>query len=181
MKNIFKFVIAITISELAGVLGSLFTIPAVTTWYATLTKPQFSPPNWIFGPVWTTLYFLIGISLYLVWKNDFKILHPMSLKKSWNAWSGQLWAGPLQKINIIAIFAVQYTLNVLWSLVFFGLHSPGIAFSVIVALWISIVYLMINFYRVSKASAWILLPYFLWVTFAAYLNYAIFSLNYLVK
>lgn len=174
-----KFVTAIIISELAGVIGSLFTVPAISGWYATLNKPELNPPAWIFGPVWITLYFLIGISLYLVWIHDWKVRYPLltNSRKPWNPWSRRLWLGNLQKVNIIGVFTVQYILNIVWSLVFFGWHSPQMAFFVILALWVSIIYTAVNFYRVSKVAAWLLLPYILWVSFAAYLNYAIWYLN----
>ncbi len=179
INNPIKFIISVVVSELAGVVGAIFTTSSVTTWYATLNKPALNPPAWVFGPVWTTLYFLIGISLYLVWKRDWKIVNHFweNRDKPWNPISKRLWQGDWQKANVIAIFLVQYILNILWSLVFFGLHQPAWAFFVIVALWVSIIYLIINFYRISKTAAWLLAPYFLWVSFAAYLNLAIWALN----
>lgn len=179
INNFLKFVIAVAISEMAGVIGAIFTAPSVAGWYTTLTKPALNPPGWIFGPVWTTLYFLIGVSLYLVWKRNWKVIHPLWEKsgKAWNPLSERLWRGDLQKVNIIGIFIGQYILNILWSVVFFGLHRPDFALFVILALWVSIVYLIINFYRVSKLAAWLLLPYILWVSFATYLNYAFRALN----
>ena len=109
------------------------------------------------------------------WKvgNDFL----STSKKAWNPWSARFWNGDLQKQNIIAIFAVQLVLNVLWSFIFFGLHQPGLAFFELIALWFSILYLIINFYRVSKAAAWLLVPYILWVTFAGYLDWAMWMMN----
>lgn len=174
-----KLLISVVICELAGIAGSLFTVPAISGWYATLNKPVFSPPNWIFAPVWTTLYLLMGISLYLVWKNNWQVKNPLlqSGRKTWNLWSERLWTGDLQKVNIISIFALQYVLNILWSYIFFGLHSPVLAFIEILALWWAIVYTVVNFYRVSKSAAYILLPYLIWVSFAAVLNYSLMVLN----
>jgi len=180
MPNSFKLVIAILISGLAGVTGSLFTAPSISSgWYADLGKPEFAPPNWVFGPVWTTLYFLIGISLFLVWKNNWETTNRIleSKQKEWNEWSKRLWTGDLQKANAVAIFAVQYILNILWSFVFFGLRLPDLAFFVILALWFAVIFTIINFYRISKPAAYLLLPYIVWVSFAGYLNYSIWQLN----
>ncbi len=184
MNNYLKLIISVVVSELAGVFGLIFTTPAVNpstgsgqAWYATLVKPELAPPNWIFAPVWTILFFILGVSLYVVWKNDFRVVNPVFTKKAWNKLSERLWTGDLQKLNTIAIFSVQYILNILWSFVFFGLHSPGLAFFVLLALWFSIIYLIINFYRISKIAGYLLIPYILWVSFAGYLNYSIWQLN----
>lgn len=178
-KNIPLLIFCIVLSELAGSLGSIFTVSAIPTWYATLAKPALNPPNWIFGPVWFTLYFLIGVSLFLVWKRHWKVTHQIFTrhKKSWNRWSQQLWLGKWQTFNIVAIFIFQYVLNILWSVVFFSWHSPMLAFFTLGALWIAIIYTIVNFYRVSKLAAWLLLPYLLWVSFAGYLNWSIWMLN----
>lgn len=155
-KNIFfKLIIAIAVSEMAGVIGSLFTMPAIQSgWYANIIKPTLNPPAWVFGPVWTTLFVLMGIAAFLVWKKNDK------------------------KIKIaLGIFIGQLVLNTLWSFVFFGLHNPGGALVEIVFLWFAILATIIAFFRISKPAAWLLLPYILWVSFAAYLNFAIWSLN----
>lgn len=181
MKNLLKFIFAVGISELAGAVGALFTMPAIESgWYATLEKPALIPPSWVFGPVWTALYFLLGVSLYIVWAKNWKIQNPLLDKthKAWNKISERLWRGDWQKQNIIAIFAMNYLFNILWSAVFFGLKNPGLGFFVILALWTSIVYLIANFYRISKLSAWLLLPYLAWVSFAVYLNFSIWILNF---
>lgn len=177
--NALKFVIAIAVSELAGVIGVVFTAPAISVWYAGLVKSALNPPSWVFGPVWTALYVLIGIALYLVWKNDWKTNNPiwMGEGKAWNAWSRRLWTGDLQKANAVAIFGVQYILNTAWSYLFFGLHLSGFAFFELCALWFSIVWTVIVFYRISRPAAYLLLPYLLWVSFALYLNYSIWILN----
>src|SRR3989344_1165788 len=179
INNFFKFIIAIVVSELAGVIGAVFTTSAIPTWYAGLAKPALNPPSWGFGPVWTTLFALIGVALFLVWRKDFQVTNPLfeNTRRAWNPWSERLWRGDWQKFNTMAIFALQYILNIAWSLVFFGLHRPDAAFFVLIALWFSIVYLIFNFYRYSKLAAWLLVPYLLWVAFAGYLNYSIWTIN----
>ena len=179
INNFLKLAIAIIVSEFAGVIGTMFTTPSIPIWYATLVKPAFNPPAWVFGPVWTALYALMGISLYLVWKNDWKVRNHIleGKRKAWNYLSERLWTGSWQRENAIAIFSVQLFLNILWSIVFFGLESPGSAFFVILALWFAILHTIVNFYRISKVSAYLLLPYILWVSFAAYLNFFIWILN----
>jgi translocator protein len=147
--NFIKFLTSIIICEAAGVVGSIFTIPSIQSWYATLNKPAINPPSWVFGPVWTTLFLLMGISLYLVWA----------------------------KGKVPVIFWVQLVLNVLWSIIFFGWQQPGVAFFELIMLWFAILYTIINFWRVSKPAAYLLLPYIVWVTFAGFLNYSLWLLN----
>jgi len=154
--NIFKFIVSITLCFVVAFLGSAFTLPSITTWYAQLNKPFFSPPNWIFGPVWTVLYFLMGVSLYIIWNKNLK---------------------NKKKEDAIKIFIFQLTLNLLWSLVFFGLHQPLLAFIAIIILWISIFMMIKYFYKISKTSAYLLVPYIIWVTFASILNLAVAVLN----
>lgn len=185
-NNIFKLIVSIVICEFAGIIGSFFmdstsspqAISAIPNWYAGLAKPALNPPNWVFGPVWTLLYLLMGVSLYLVWKNDWKIENHIleGKRKTWNYLSERFWTGTLQKVNVIAIFSIQLVLNILWSFIFFGLKNPGLAFFEILALWFAILYTIINFYRISKASVYLLLPYIIWVSFAGYLNYSIWQL-----
>lgn len=180
MQKMKKFIISIILCELAGAIGAIYTAPAINSWYVHLVKPLLNPPNWIFAPVWTILYFLMGVSLYLVWKNDWKVVNYILVPKhrSWNQWSERFWMGDWQKVNTISIFVVQYLLNASWSYLFFGLHSPALGFFGILALWWSILYTMVNFYRISKLSAWILAPYIIWVSFAVYLNLSIWFLNF---
>ncbi len=147
------FVIA---CELAGAIGSLFTIPAIGTWYAALHKPFFTPPSYVFGPIWLVLYALIGISAYLVWE--------VGLRKRG------------VKVALVA-FAVQLVLNVLWSALFFGLRSPLYGFIAIVVLWLSVLVTLLTFWRVSKKGAAVFLPYMAWVTFALLLNLFVVLLN----
>lgn len=156
MRSTAKLIIAIAISELAGVVGSFFTSPAVAAWYPQLTTSAVNPPAWVFGPVWTTLFAMMGIAAFLVWKKGLK----------------------RRDVKIaLSIFLGQLVLNTLWSLIFFGLHSPGGALVEIVFLWLAIAATIVAFAKVSKAAAWMLAPYILWVSFAAYLNYAIWILN----
>lgn len=177
--NAIKLLASIIICELAGVLGSVFTYSKISTWYKTLEKPGFNPPGWIFGPVWTTLFLLMGISLYLVWAKDWQTDNKIfcSKRKIWNSWSQKFFDGKWQKANIILIFAVQLFLNVLWSVIFFGMQNPGVAFFELLMLWFAILYTIINFYRISKVAAYLLLPYILWVSFAGILNYFLWILN----
>jgi len=154
--RIVQFISSLAIPLAAGAVGSLFTIPAIPTWYAVLVKPFFTPPAWVFSPVWTVLYILMGIALYLVWI------------KGWNDKYVQM---------AIAIFAIQLTLNVLWTFLFFGLHSPFLGLLGILLLWVAIILNVLAFFRVSAGAAILLVPYFVWVSFAAILNYAIFVLN----
>jgi len=177
--NFFKLIIAIALTEVAGVIGAIFTTPLTLDWYADLTKPGLNPPDWLFGPVWIMLYALIGVALYLVWKNNWKVRNHILERgqKTWNRFSERFWTGSWQKQNVIAIFGIQLFLNILWTYIFFGLKFPLLAFFEILALWFAILYTIVNFYRVSKASAYLLIPYILWVSFAAYLNLFVFMLN----
>ncbi|MDO8558880.1 MAG: TspO/MBR family protein [bacterium] len=179
MGKVIKFIISIGICEAAGAAGSIFTIPAIKNWYAFLEKPSFSPPNWLFAPAWTILYFLMGVSLYLVWAKNWgiEVKAGQAQQKTWNPISKKLWTGSWREENAIAIFVVQLILNILWSVIFFGLKSPGMAFFEIIMLWFAILYTIVNFYRISKPAGLLLLPYILWVTFAAILNFAAWQLN----
>jgi len=180
-NNIIKFFISIIICQLAGIIGSFFTAPAVSSsWFIELKKPSFFPPNWLFAPAWIILYFLMGVSLFLVWKKNWGItvIAGEQEKQFWNPVSKKLWTGSWKEENAVLIFSLQLVLNTLWSFIFFGLKSPGIAFFEILILWFSIIYLIANFYRISKTSAYLLLPYILWVSFAAFLNFSVWQLNW---
>ena len=155
-SDILKVVFSILICQAAGFLGSLATTPSIATWYKTVAKPSFNPPNAIFGPVWLSLYLMMSISLFLVWRQ-------------WGAAKGVRPA--------LIIFFVQLALNTLWSVLFFGLHQPGWAFLEIVVLWLFILLTLIVFWRLSRAAGLLLLPYLLWVSFASALNFAIWRLN----
>jgi translocator protein len=151
-----RLAVAIAICEIAGLIGSVFTMPSIPLWYATLAKPAFSPPNWIFGPVWTTLYALMGVAVFLV------------LQKG---------KGDKKIKPALGIFAVQLGLNVAWSGIFFGMHAIGLAFFELVILALAIIATIFAFAKISKPAAWLLAPYLLWVTFAGMLNFALWQLN----
>ena len=174
-----KFLLSIIICELAGVVGAVFTTPSIDSWYKTLNKPFFNPPDWIFGPVWTTLFILMGISLYLVWSKKWEPNNKPIYKnvKVWNNLSKKFLSGSWKKANIVIIFATQLVLNVLWSVIFFGMHLTVVAFFELIMLLFAIMFTIINFYRVSKNAAYLLIPYILWVSFAGILNLFIWVLN----
>jgi translocator protein len=153
---IVKGIASVVICEAAGILGSIFTTPKIATWYQTLMLPGFAPPSWVFGPVWITLYFLMGVGLFLVLRE------------------GQ--SGVPVRLAVY-IFAVQLALNVLWSFLFFGLESPLLGLVGIIILWSTILLTIREFYRISKPAAYLLIPYIVWVSVAAALNYAIWILN----
>jgi tryptophan-rich sensory protein len=156
MKKTLQLISAILLCQLAGIIGSIFTAPAIPIWYATLQKPSFNPPSWLFGPVWITLYALMGIALFLVWQ-----------KRKENK---------LVKSAVI-LFLVHLILNATWSVIFFGLQNPFIAFIDILALWSMIIILTYQFSKIKKEAAYLLLPYLAWVSFAMVLNFAIWYLN----
>ena len=154
--TVLKLITAIAVSELAGVIGSFFTASSVQIWYPTLIKPAFSPPAWVFAPVWTTLYLLMGIAVFLVWSKGFNRRDVRTA---------------------LAIFIYQLVLNTLWSVFFFGLEDPGAALIEIVSLLVAIIATVVAFARISRPAAWLFAPYLFWVSFAAYLNYALWALN----
>lgn len=153
--NIKKLIVSISIPLLAGFLGSFFTSSAVNDWYLVINKPTWNPPSWVFAPVWTTLFIMMGLALYLVWNS----------KKSKSVRSA------------LNIFAVQMVLNILWSVFFFGLGNFWLAFAEIVVLWFMILFTIISFSKINKIAGWLLIPYIAWVSFASYLNFVIASLN----
>jgi benzodiazapine receptor len=154
--HILKLIVSIIVCQFAGLIGSIFTRASIPTWYATLKKPSFAPPNWLFAPVWTTLFVLMGVSAFLVWRNGL---------------------GDRRVRIALSTFAVQLVLNMLWSAAFFGLRSPLAGLIVIVILWAAILLTILNFLKVSVIAGMLLAPYILWVTFAAVLNTSIFILN----
>lgn len=156
MKNFLKLTLSILVCFLAGGIGTIFTSSAIPTWFSTLDKPFFNPPNYLFAPVWTILYILMGISVYLIWNKGFKT------KKVRDA---------------VYIFGIQLILNTIWSPVFFGAHNLFLAFVIIVVLWIYIVKTIKAFAKIDKFSAYLLYPYLIWVTFASILNFSIWFLN----
>ncbi|MBZ5642230.1 MAG: tryptophan-rich sensory protein [Acidobacteriia bacterium] len=148
-----RLILCIVVCLGAAGLGSLWTTPALRPWYASLSKPRWTPPNWLFGPVWTILYVAMAIAAWLVW------------------WRVGLTAVPMQ------LFLLQLLLNVAWSALFFRLRAPGAAFAEIVMLWLAILATSIEFWRVVPAAGWLLLPYLIWVSYATALNFSIWRLN----
>lgn len=144
------------VCQLAGIIGSIFTTPSISGWYASLQKPFFNPPSWLFGPVWIFLFFLMGLSLYLVIKKDSK---DKEVRKG------------------LIIFAIQLILNIGWSFLFFSLHNPFYAFLEIIVLWIAILLTILQFKKIDGESWSLLLSYLIWVSFAALLNFSIWRLN----
>lgn len=155
-RDIIKLIVSIVACQGAGIIGSLFTTTAIPTWYAGLQKPFFTPPNWVFAPAWTTLYMLMAVAAFLIWR---KGLDQKGVRFA------------------LIIFLIQLVLNTLWSIVFFGLESPFYGIMVIIALWIAIFLTMIKFFKLSTIAGVLLTPYIGWVSFAAVLNVAIWMLN----
>jgi len=147
--NVRNLLVSIIVCQAAGLIGSLFTFAALPTWYATLAKPAFSPPNWIFGPVWTTLYILMGIAMYLVW----------------------------QKKGSLTLFLIHLVFNAGWSVVFFGLQSMLGGMVALIILWGFIVAVIREFYRIDRRAAYLLIPYLVWVSFAGVLNFSLLLIN----
>jgi benzodiazapine receptor len=154
--NILKIIVSILICQAAGYVGSVFTTPAIPGWYEGLNKPSFNPPNSVFAPVWTILYLLMGIALFLVWRIGF---------------------GDERIRKGMALFGIQLALNVGWSIAFFGFKSPLAGMLVIVVLWAVILATMLDFFRISRLAAILLVPYIVWVSYAAVLNASLYILN----
>lgn len=153
-KDIKLLVFSLILCLGAGAIGSVFTTSAIGTWYATLNKPSFNPPNFIFVPVWTMLYILMAVSFYLVLISKVK-----------------------DKQLAVRLFIAQLFLNIFWSVFFFGLHSPLLALFDIILLWILILLAIKYFYKISHSASYLLIPYLLWVSFAGVLNFSIVLLN----
>jgi tryptophan-rich sensory protein len=154
-QKIGAFLLSLIIPLAVGGISGLFTVSAIPGWYQTIQKPSWNPPNWVFGPVWTTLYALMGIAMYLIW------IQPRTE----------------QRQRALYLNAAQLILNFFWSLIFFNLHAIGWALIEIIILWVMIVQTMFAYDRVYKPAAWLLLPYIVWVTFATILNGTIWWLN----
>ena len=151
-----KLVISILIPVLVGAVSGYFTSSGVDGWYAAANKPWFNPPDWIFAPVWTTLYVLMGTALFLVWRTE---------------------SAKTLKQTAIILFAVQLTLNFFWSFIFFKLQQPAWAFAEIIVMLLMILLTILWFRKINVAAAWLLVPYICWVSFASVLNYSIWKLN----
>jgi benzodiazapine receptor len=147
-----QLLFSIFICELVGISGSIFTVRAIPTWYVKLKKPSFNPPNWIFGPVWTMLYALQGIAIYIVFYE------------------------PNNTVPLV-FFIIQLILNAIWTPLFFGAKKIGLAFVEILLIFCFIVTTIISFSSVNTTAAWLMIPYALWVAFASILNYKIWALN----
>jgi len=156
MSKVFKLTASVLICQLAGLAGSFFTRTSADTWYKLLDKPFFTPPSWVFAPVWIVLYFLMGVSLFLVWN---KGLNEPQIRGS------------------IRVFLLQLVLNSTWSAVFFGMQNILLSVIIIVSLWFAIMWTILKFHKISKKAAFMLIPYFCWVSFAVILNITILFLN----
>lgn len=149
-------IVGILLCEGVGLLAAWATQTAVTTWYPTLIKPSFTPPNWLFGPVWTVLYAMMGVAAALVWE------------------TGR--SNPRRR-RALVLFAVQLVLNGAWSFAFFWARSPAIGLVVILLLWSALAWTLYAFVRVRAATGWLLVPYLLWVSYAVALNGGVWLLN----
>ena len=156
MRKPIRLIVAVLLPVLVGAVSGLFTASSVKTWFVTLNKPSFNPPSYVFAPVWTTLYIMMGVAFYLVWVSV---------------------TDKAQQHKAMTVYFIQLFLNFCWSFIFFYKQRPDLAFIDIVFLWISIVATLVLFYRISKPAGWLLVPYLLWVSFASALNYAIWQLN----
>lgn len=156
-RPVVSLVVAVVVVEAVGAFGAVFTTRGLDEWYGTLVRPDLAPPDWVFAPVWTTLFALIGVALWLVWR--------------------QAGANPRGVRLAVVVFAVHFAFNLGWSAVFFGLQRIGAGLAVILVLWGLIVATMAAFARIDRRAALCLLPYLLWVSFAASLNYRFWVLN----
>ncbi|MBK8845934.1 MAG: tryptophan-rich sensory protein [Bacteroidetes bacterium] len=152
---IIKLIVSIVLPLGLGSIAGIFTAQSVPAWYATLNRPSFNPPSWIFGPVWTTLYILMGVSLFLIWKQE------MSKERN----------------LALFVFVLQLLLNFGWSFIFFYFNLIGFAFIEIILLWFSIILMLVLFYKITPIASYINVPYLLWVTFASVLNGSYYFLN----
>ena len=156
IRDLVALVIAVIVPLLAGGIGALATAPSIPTWYAQLNKPAWNPPDWLFGPAWTVLYVVMGVAAWLVWRSG--------------------WRLPGVRVAL-ALFAAQLVFNVLWSIIFFGLRSPGTALAEIAVLWVLVLATTVQFFRVNTTAGALMALYLLWVSFATVLNAAVWSLN----
>jgi len=156
MNNTTKLIISILIPVVVGASSSFFTAAGVNDWYLTIQKPSFNPPNWIFAPVWTALYILMGVGLFYVWKQPI---------------------GTAYRLVAINIFIIQLILNFFWSFLFFKAQQPGYALAEIALLWLSILLMIIYFAKIKPVAGYLQIPYLCWVSFATILNYSIWQLN----
>ncbi|HPU07337.1 MAG TPA: tryptophan-rich sensory protein [Thermogutta sp.] len=154
-KQVIGLVLIVGVCLGAGLLGSIATTSQVDGWYKTLNKPSWNPPSQVFGPVWTTLYILMGVAAWLVWRSA-------DARSTWLP---------------LALFGIQLALNAAWSWIFFKMQRPDWAFFEILILWVAIAATLVAFFRHSQLAGWLLVPYLAWVSFAAILNFTIWRLN----
>jgi len=178
-NKIIKLCLSIILCEFAGVIGSVFTTSSIGSWYKNLEKPVFNPPSWIFAPVWSALFLLMGIAFYLAWEAEWKFKNEIKFFKKIKLFS--VVKGFLDKFSdktkTISIFYIQLVLNILWSVAFFGMHNVGLAFVGLLLLWLAIALTAVAFYRISKTAGYLFYPYLVWVAFAGFLNFSIWILN----
>lgn len=157
MSTFIQIAVSVIIAQLAGIIGAFATQSSVGSWYTTLVKPWFTPPNWLFGPAWITLYTLMGIAAWLVWRKGG-------------------FSDEGVRVALIA-YGVQLLINAAWSPAFFGARSPIAGLLIIAVLWVAIAVTIYLFSRHSKVAAWLMAPYLAWVTYASALNFEIWRLN----
>lgn len=155
-QDLLRLIASLALCLAAGAIGSLFTMAGMSGWYQSLQKPALNPPSWVFGPVWTALYIMMAVALFQVWGSGAPVAH---------------------KRRAGVFFAAQLLLNIVWSFFFFYWRSPSLAMADIILLWLSIAFTTAAFFRLSRQAGVLLLPYLLWVSFAAYLNFQIMQLN----
>jgi benzodiazapine receptor len=156
LSSVIRLVVSVLACLAAGGIGSLFTYKAIPTWYRALKKPRYTPPNWAFGPIWTTLYILMGVSVFLVWNKGLTVY-------------GATVA--------FTLFWIQLVVNVIWSVIFFGMKSKGGGVIIIIVLWLLILATTVIYFGVSAWAGGLLVPYIVWVSVASYLNIGIWLLN----
>lgn len=154
-KRTITYIVFILVCQMAGIIGSLFTAPAVKGWYTTINKSPLNPPSWVFAPVWTTLFIMMGVAVSIIWLSGKNETRSKALK----------------------VFFLQLFLNTLWSIIFFGLKNPALAFVEIILLWFAILYTIILFRKINRKAACLLIPYILWVSFATVLTLSVVLLN----
>lgn len=155
MKKAVQLFLCVFITLSVGAVSGIATADEVTVWYASINKPSFNPPDYVFGPVWSVLYLLMGVSLYLIIRSP---------------------SNKFKRTALIA-FSIQLTLNFLWSLLFFKFHMIGVALVEIIMIWLAIAFMITSFMKIHKTAAYLQIPYLLWVTFATVLNFALWYLN----
>ena len=161
-KQSYLLFVSVLVCQLSGIIAAYWTIPSLFTWYPNLQKPVFTPPNWVFAPVWTLLYLLMGISLYLIWRELY--LNKKKIDKSSISFA-------------LEIFAIQLLFNIWWPVIFFGLNAPFTGMAEMAILLILIIITIVSFLRINRVSAYLLIPYILWTVYALVINISIVILN----